>query len=153
MANFDIAIEIILHHEGGYVNDPDDPGGETNMGITKRDFPHLDIKNLTVHQAKAVYRDKYWNAVRGDRISNQEVANQMFDFAVNAGVNRATKVAQKIMKISADGIFGDQTLGNINSTDFVSNYKLERITFYTKLAKRKTLRKFLYAWVRRALEA
>ena len=145
MADFDEAIDIILHHEGGYVNDPDDPGGETNYGITKRDFPHLDIKNLTVQQAKEIYKDKYWNAVRGDRISNQEIANQMFDFAVNAGVNRATKIAQKIMKITADGIFGNQTLGNINSTDFIlflTNYKLERIAFYTRLAKRKHLGNF-----------
>ena len=87
MADFNKAIAIILKHEGGYVNDPDDPGGETNMGITKRDFPHLDITNLTVEQAKEIYKEKYWDTINGDDITNQTVATQIFDFGVNAGVN------------------------------------------------------------------
>lgn len=155
MADFDKAVKIILEHEGGLVSDPDDPGGITKYGITARDFPHLDIKNLTIEQAKAIYRDKYWNKVRGDRINNQDIANQVFDFAVNAGYSRATKTIQELLKIKVDGIFGEQTISNINSVYyelFLANYKLERIKFYIELAKQPKRRKYLYSWAKRTLD-
>ena len=160
MANFDDAIQIILKSEGGYVNDPDDPGGETNMGITKRDFPQLDIVNLIVEQAKEIYKEKYWDSVKGNQISNQKVANQIFDFGVNAGTKRSIKKAQEVLKetfnvMVVDGIIGNQTVGTLNSFDsdlFVVKFKLKRIEYYTAIAKKASLRKFLYSWVKRTLE-
>jgi len=160
MANFDKAIPIILRHEGGYVNDPDDPGGETNMGITKRDFPQLDIANLTAEQAKGIYKEKYWDAVKGNQISNQKVANQIFDFGVNAGTKRSIRKAQEVLKetfnvMVVDGIIGNQTIGTLNSFDsdlFIVKFKLKRIEYYTEIAKKTSLRKFLYAWTKRTLE-
>ena len=155
MANFDEAIKIILKHEGGWVNNPSDPGGETNMGITKRDYPHLDIKNLTVEQAKEIYKSDYWDKVKGDKIIDQHTALQVFDMCVNSGYSRATKIAQTILNIVVDGSFGPQTLKHINNADtdlFLVNYKLERVKFYTRLASKKSLRQFLYSWIKRTIE-
>jgi len=61
LVNFDEIIEVVLHHEGGYVNDPKDPGGETNFGIAKRSHPDVDIKNLTKDGAKEIYKEHYWD--------------------------------------------------------------------------------------------
>ena len=155
MADFNKSIEIILKHEGGYVNDPDDPGGETNMGITKRDYPHLDIVNLTIEQAKEIYREKYWNTIKGNDIVDQNVANQIFDFGVNAGVKRTSIKTQEILVIAADGIIGNQTINAINrynSKLFLMEFKLKRIDYYVSIARRKSLRKFLYAWIKRTIE-
>src|SRR5512147_2295714 len=89
---FDIAINFVLQREGGYVNDPDDPGGETNYGISKKSFPNIDIKNLTVNEAKSIYREHYWDACGCDDIpSPLDVV--MFDTAVNMGVGTAKKLS------------------------------------------------------------
>ena len=155
MADFNKAIATILKHEGGYVNDPDDPGGETNMGITKRDFPHLDIINLTVEQAKEIYKENYWDTINGDDITNQTVATQIFDFGVNAGVKRSSLKVQEILDVGVDGIIGYQTITVLNSYNpevFVYKFKLKRIEYYTQLARRMSLRKFLYAWIKRTIE-
>lgn len=66
--NFDEAFERTLGHEDGYVDDPRDPGGETKWGISKRSYPHLDIKNLTQDQAKGIYRTDFWNRINADRL-------------------------------------------------------------------------------------
>lgn len=155
MANFDEAIKLILKHEGGLVNDPADPGGLTNMGITKRDFPQLDIKNLTVNQAKEIYKEKYWDKIQGDLIKDQDVATQIFDFAVNAGVATSSKKTQEILHIKADGVIGEQTikaLNNFNYYTFLIQFKLKRIEYYISISKRASLRKFLYGWIKRTLE-
>ena len=83
MARFDMSIETILKHEGGYVNDPDDPGGETNFGISKRQYLKIDIASLTIEQAKMLYRQDYW---KYDEIISQPVATKVFDMAVNMGL-------------------------------------------------------------------
>ncbi len=89
MADFEKAVAVVLRHEGGYVNDPDDPGGETNYGISKRAYPHLDIARLTVEQAKAIYRADYWERIAGDSLTSQHYANALLDTAVNMGVRVA----------------------------------------------------------------
>lgn len=81
-------MDIILGYEGGYSNDPNDPGGETNYGITKRSYPHLDIKNLSKEQALAIYHEDYWERIGGDSLAFPE-ALALMDYAVNSGVSRA----------------------------------------------------------------
>jgi lysozyme family protein len=83
--NFDQAVEIILKKEGGYVNHPKDPGGETNFGIAKKFYPHLDIKNLTVEQAKEIYLKEYWLKIQADLLPSY-LRLIAFDCAVNQGV-------------------------------------------------------------------
>ena len=88
VTNLDRALAFTLRWEGGYVNDVNDPGGVTKYGISQRSFPDLDIKNLTLEEAKEIYRVKYWEAINGDaRPFHEAVA--IFDFAVNSGVHRA----------------------------------------------------------------
>lgn len=88
MTKFDRVMNFVLQWEGGYVNDPNDPGGETKFGISKRSHPHLDIKNLTREEALAIYREKYWDRIGGDKLDYPE-ALALMDFAVHSGVGTA----------------------------------------------------------------
>lgn len=90
---FDDAFEALLGHEGGYVNDQNDPGGETKYGISKRAYPNVDIENLTVEQARAIYERDYWQAAGCHRMKDPAMAFLMFDTAVNQGVFRAKQIA------------------------------------------------------------
>lgn len=83
--NFEKALRFVLRWEGGYSNDPDDPGGETNFGICKRDHPNVDIKNLTARQAGEIYRAKYWTPAGCDALP-APLDQIVFDAAVNCGV-------------------------------------------------------------------
>lgn len=94
--NFQIALKFVLKHEGGYVNDPDDPGGETKYGISKRAYPNEDIKNLTRERAEFLYKRDYWD-IPGFDLDNfpQDVAVVLFNVAVNMGVGRAKEFATR----------------------------------------------------------
>src|SRR5690606_8388459 len=83
-SDFDQAVEFVLQVEGGYSNHPKDRGGETRWGISKASFPDLDIKNLTVSQAKEIYRQHYWNRCRCDEVA-PPINAVLFDAAVNHG--------------------------------------------------------------------
>ena len=92
--NFDQAFDRLLGHEGGYVNDSRDPGGETNWGISKRSYPNVDIKALTQADAKAIYRRDFWAPVRADELPDV-VRFDVFDAAVNHGVSQSAKWLQR----------------------------------------------------------
>lgn len=153
MANFKKIIKIILKSEGGYVWNPDDPGGETKYGISKRQYPNVDIRNLTIDQAKQIYIKDYWWKINGDKINDDKIALQIFDFAVNGGVKRAVKFVQRICFVKEDGILGNETLNAINQRDvsLIQLYKLRRIEYYMRLARKKSLRQFLYSWIKRTI--
>jgi lysozyme family protein len=155
MANFDPAIELVLKHEGGYVDHPNDPGGETKYGISRRSYPGYDIKDLTLRSACGIYRDDFWLPIRGDDIRSQDVASNLLDFAVNSGVSRAAKTIQRLVGAAQDGKIGPRTLDAINDQDGLNlNLRLclDRVQFYTELAARRAeFRGFLVGWVRRAL--
>ena len=109
MSYFDKAFEHVLGIEGGYVNDPKDPGGETKYGICKRSYPSVDIKALTIEQAKALYKRDYWDKVKGDELPFP-INLFMFDAAVNQGVDPAIKMLQAALSVAQDGVLGVQTL-------------------------------------------
>lgn len=114
MGGFDWALSVILEHEGGYVNDPRDPGGETNMGISKRAYPHLDIHSLTRDQVAEIYRRDYWDKLSCDKL-NWSVALCVFDAGVNSGIGRAAKWLQQALNacgkgVATDGMIGPQTI-------------------------------------------
>jgi lysozyme family protein len=88
MSDFNVAVNLVLAHEGGYVNNPDDPGGETNFGISKRAYPTVDIKNLTREEAIAIYKRDYWKSWM-EAQTDQHLANCLLDSAVNQGVAAA----------------------------------------------------------------
>lgn len=90
--SFERAFEIVVGAEGGYVNDPQDPGGETKYGISKRVYPSFDIKNLTLEQARGIYFEDYWLKAGCDQIADARLAILVFDCAVNQGVSRARQI-------------------------------------------------------------
>lgn len=141
-------IDRVLAHEGGYVNHPSDPGGETNWGISKRAYPKVDIKNLTRVQAIAIYRRDYWDRVHGDSLP-AAAAFQVFDAAVNHGVGRAIQWLQEAVGAAPDGVIGPATLAAINRTsaaDLVLRFNALRLEFYANL---NTFKDFGKGWTRR----
>jgi lysozyme family protein len=171
MASFDAFFPTLIKHEGGFVNDPVDPGGATNKGITMGTFqgcakkylniePTLEnLKALTDAQAGKIYKPLYWDKVRGDEIALQELANIVFDFQVNAGGN-AAKLLQRVLNelgatppLGVDGDIGPGTMGALNGMDpkaVYRRYKQGRIAYYEDLvAKRPPLGKFLKGWLSR----
>lgn len=112
MSDFDKAFQIIIGAEGVYSNDPRDPGGETKYGVCKRDYPEIDIKNLTLDHAKQIYYDHYWIPIKGDSIP-YPLNIFVFDAAVNQGVVTAIKMLQKALIVTQDGVLGRDTMAAV----------------------------------------
>lgn len=157
---FNRAIATILKHEGGYVNHPNDPGGETKYGITKRTYPHLNIRTLTVDDAKEIYYNDWW-AKHGYENFEFLVAEKVFDMAVNMGARRAHKLLQKAAnnlgvrpQLVVDGIIGRNTLTKVNSLNGAAvreELRKQQKDYYLRLiAKRPSLAVFKNGWLRRA---
>jgi lysozyme family protein len=166
MADFDIFLPILLKNEGGYVNNPNDPGGETNKGITINTFvaysqsllgvaPTSDnLKALTDTQAGVIYKARYWNAVSGDSFLLQDLANIVCDFYVNAGTH-ASKLLQTVMNslganVTVDGGIGPASmaaLANLDQVAVYQAYKQGRINYYEALAVTEPT--FLKGWLNR----
>lgn len=145
--SFNRAIDRILAHEGGYVNDPKDPGGETNYGISKRAYPNEDIKALTRDKAKVIYRRDYWDAIKGDQM-HPAVAFQVMDAAVNHGVSWASKTLQRAAQVTVDGKVGPKTItaANANPRRTIDQFNDYREAFYQKLP---TFGRFGRGWLAR----
>lgn len=149
--NFDQAVEFILRHEGGYVNNPKDPGGETNFGISKRAYPKVDIKALTKEKAKAIYHLDYWDRLRIGEL-HPEVRLMMLDCAVNQGQTRAAMMAQRIVGVKADGKMGPATIKAINELEpshFLSQMSAQRLIAYNHHPEWETFGK---GWGKRLLD-
>lgn len=114
--DFDLAFKSVIGHEGGYVDHPSDPGGETKYGISKRSYPAEDIKNLTLDRAKEIYRRDFWDKLHLDDLPDQ-IRFDLFDAAVNSGVSTAIKFLQKACEVNADGKIGSITIGAANRID------------------------------------
>lgn len=161
---FDACLAETLSHEGGYVNHPKDPGGATNMGITHitlaawrkvAKVTPMQVKQLTLSEAKLIYRNQYWNAVKGDDLpSGLDMA--VFDFAVNSGAGRAVRMLQQELKArklyegAIDGIIGAKSLNalrQINDLDgLIEAYIARRLAFLKRLKGWST---FGRGWQRR----
>ena len=150
MADFELAIPVVLRNEGGYVDDPNDAGGETNFGISKRSYPNVDIKNLTVEEASAIYKHDFW---KFDGINDQAVATKIFDSYVNNG-RTAIRIAQEVVVAPEDGEYGPHTEAAINNTaDFLGSYRTQLAVHYRNIvANNPAMEKFLNGWLRRAAQ-
>ena len=159
MSNFKKCLEIILHHEGGYVNHPKDPGGETNLGVTKRVYEEWggakDMKDLTVEDVAPIYKKGYWDKMKGDDLpSGLDLC--VFDFGVNAGPGRSAKYLQTMIGTVADGGIGPNTLKavanyveEVGLEQAVENFQEARQGYYEKLSTFDTFGK---GWTRRVTE-
>ena len=114
--SFETAFRFTLGHEGGYVNDPRDPGLETKYGISKRSYPAVDIKALTLEQAQAIYKRDYWQQASCERMP-PKIAVAVFDAAVHHGPKIAIKLLQRALKVADDGEYGRITHGTLQSRD------------------------------------
>lgn len=141
--NKDKAISLVLKEEGGFTNDPRDPGGATNFGITIFDArkyldPDADVefmRNMTVDQAIGIYGPKYWDKVRGDEIP-AGLDYTLMDYGVNSGVSRAIKVLQRVLEVDDDGAFGDGTMAALKAADardLIIQINDERLRFLQSL--------------------
>ena len=154
--NYDHCLEMVLHHEGGYVDHPDDPGGETNMGITKRVWEEWggekDMIDLEVEDVRPIYRENYWDRVKGDHLpSGLDLC--VFDFGVNAGTGRAAKLLQKLVGATPDGAIGPNTLAKVDNfiaqetlEGTITEYQHQRQRYYESLKHFET---FGRGWTRR----
>jgi lysozyme family protein len=174
MADFKTAYDLVIINEGGYGNDPDDPGGETYKGVARKMWPlwlgwHIiDLmrsqsgfpasleKNAELQEeVESFYEMQFWNKVSGSLIAEQAVANSIFDFAVNAGVVPSVTLAQKVVDAPVDGAIGPQTIGKINAFDsghFLAAFAVEKIRRYIDIVrKRPASAKYFLGWISRAV--
>lgn len=159
MQNFDAAFERLLGHEGGYSNNPADPGGETMYGITKRvavaNGYTGPMRDLPLAEAKRIAKAAYWDAVKGDAMPN-ELDFQLFDTAYNSGPAQAVKLLQRALDVPADGILGPNTLGQIAKAQhlgsvaaLLARFNGQRLEFLTSLYPWPNFGK---GWARRVAE-
>lgn len=148
---FDAFFPFIVKWEGSvYENDPDDPGGATKYGIDQRSHPKVDIRNLTLEQAKEIYLESYWHKIHAEKMP-PKVGEVMMDIAVNNGVGRAVKWLQQAVGVAADGALGPKTLAGAHAVDgeqLAAGLLDRRHGFYQSIAKGK-LEKFLKGWLNR----
>lgn len=152
VVTFDMAFERLIGHEGGYVNHPDDPGGETNWGITLRTAREAgyagSMRDLTREQAREIYRTAYWGRARCDEYDGA-IAFQVFDAAVNHGIGNSIRFLQRAASVAADGSMGPITMAAIaraDVPDLLARFNAARLRFYTDLS---TWPSFGKGWSRR----
>lgn len=157
--NFQPALEAVLHHEGGFVNHPADPGGMTNLGVTKRVWEEwvkrpvdeAEMRALTPDLVGPLYKANYWDRVRGDDLP-AGVDYVVFDAAINSGPGRAAKWLQQVVGVADDGSIGPGTLravATITPGDIVEAYQRKRLAFMQSLPTWETFGK---GWGRRVDE-
>jgi lysozyme family protein len=157
--NFDDALKAILHHEGGYVNHPKDPGGMTNLGVTKRvweewvghEVDEKAMRALTPELVGPLYKAKYWDKIKGDELPTG-VDYAVFDAAINSGPGRAAKWLQTVVGAVPDGAIGNGTLAKVaamDAEDIVRKYQETRLAFMQSLPTWDTFGK---GWGRRVAE-
>ena len=175
MSTFDLAIPVILQHEGGWVSNPNDPGGQTNFGISMTTIKKMGfsthelgvdnltdpdcLKKMTVESAKNVYREIYWDPFRYDNINDQTVATKILDCGVNCGSIKANFMAQKAANdcghlLALDGKLGPQSFAAINSIDsqtYIKAYADQMTKNYLAIINNNpSLAEFQSNWLKRA---
>lgn len=168
LAEFEHAFKKMIQNEGGFVlhKVPGDRGGLTYAGISKRYHPEwpgwdyigkkeIDSPEITP-MVRQFYKEKYWNKIKGDEITEQTIAETIFDFAVNAGTKTSIKLAQVVVSTIPDGVLGPKTLAKINSVDpekFSLAFFSAKITRYAQIcSKNPSQKKFLLGWINRSLK-
>jgi len=155
-SNWDNALKAVLHHEGGFVNHPSDPGGITNLGCTKnvweewcgQPVTEQDMRDLQPSDVAPLYKSKYWDRVKGDDLPSG-VDYIVFDAAINSGAGRAAKWLQECVGTQPDGAIGPMSLQAARSmvaADLINLYCNKRLAFLKEL---KTWDVFGKGWERR----
>lgn len=147
--NYDEALDLVLDHEGGFVNHPKDPGGATNKGVTQRVYDAYrrsikqgtrSVRHITSDEVETIYRRQYWDRVEGDKLPSG-VDYAVFDYAINSGTDRAEKEIQRVVGVTADGQIGMVTLDAINKfdpADLIEKLCDRRLAFMKRIRHRQT---------------
>jgi lysozyme family protein len=150
---------IVIAWEGGHVNHPDDPGGETYKGISRKNHPNwagwklIDAKKPVPEiLVKKFYEEHFWKRLRCEEMP-YPVGEYLFDFAVNVGASRAARILQTIVGVAVDGIIGAITLGAVqkqNPTELMYKLLFERVGYYITITmQRRQFTTFFFGWIRR----
>ena len=165
MSNFDRMFDLVVAHEGGFADDPADPGNwtggatdvgtcrGTKFGVSAAAYPELDIANLTLNDAKALYQRDYWDRIAGDQLP-PAVALLTFDAAINNGTGHAVRWLQQAASVASDGVIGAKTLAAIGQiaerpngiAELGTELLAQRLAFMAALPTWKT---FGLGWARR----
>ena len=159
LSNWQKSFELMLKSEGGYVNNPADPGGMTNLGVTKatwenwvgRESDEAEMRGLTPEKVEPLYKKKYWDAVRSDELP-VGLDYLLFDFAVNAGAGRAIKTLQTAIGVTPDGGFGPMTMAAVQAVDpveLIERFSQAKEDFYRSLTTFSTFGK---GWLNRVAD-
>jgi lysozyme family protein len=159
VSNWDNSFKLMLKSEGGFVNHPSDPGGMTNLGVTKatwenwvgRESDEAEMRGLTPEKVEPLYKKKYWDAVRGDELP-MGLDYLMFDFAVNAGAGRAIKTLQTAVGVTPDGGFGPMTMAAVQAVEpneLIERFSQAKEDFYRSLT---TFATFGKGWLNRVAD-
>ncbi len=154
--NFEQCMGWLLEHEGGYVNHPSDPGGETNLGVTRAVYEQYagrqvmdgEMQGLTHDDVYPIYKENYWDRVRGDELPSG-VDWSVFDWGVNSGTSRSAKALQRIVGVEQDGGIGPMTLqavAEMEEAEIIEQMHYVREKFYRSLS---TIDTFGKGWLRR----
>jgi lysozyme family protein len=165
MATSDSAIKLVLGHEGGYVNDPGDPGGATKYGVTQKDYTawtgdeNLNVANLLPSEAVQYYQEAWWEKGCYAQIEEQAVADRYFDLAVNLGTSRATKCLQEAVnslgaaQLVVDGQCGPATIAAVNGcapgTVLPALQEAAKAVYEAIVQRNPVMGKFLNGWLNR----
>jgi hypothetical protein len=168
MANFDKYFDVLLRHEGGFVDNQYDRGGATNMGVTLEtwirvgydkdgdgDIDIQDLKKITKDDVKKLAKKLYWDKVGGDKINSQSIAEFLFDWGYNSGPAKAVKKVQQLLppSIKSDGVIGPATIQAINAIDsakLFTTLKKSREDFYYAIVRTDSSQQvFLKGWLAR----
>lgn len=156
---FKKAFNYVLKNEGGYVNNSSDPGGETKYGISKRSYPNLNIRQLSLKDVEKIYFCDYWLKGKFEKIPDENVATQLFDLSVNLGIRATIIVLQRALRsvginVVEDGLLGSQTLSGVifsEPSNLLAAIKSEAAGYYRLIAaKNPQQQKFLNGWLNRA---
>ena len=158
--NFLSSLQMVLAHEGGYVNDPQDPGGATNKGITQHVYddwrfdqalPKRGVELINSYEVGKIYETLYWQPIKGDELPSG-VDYSVFDFAVNSGVGRASRYLQRVVGVADDGKIGEATIAAVkaaNPMDIIDKLCAARQKFLEQLP---TFQRFGRGWTSRVAE-
>lgn len=152
--NYTESLTAVLKHEGGYANNPKDPGGATMRGVTQAVYdayrrnagrPTQSVRAISDAELGAIYRGQYWDRVRGDDLPSG-IDYAVFDFAVNSGARQAIKYLQQTLGITADGVIGNITLATVRDADPVAviNELCDRRLSFMKRIKHRTTGELLW---------
>lgn len=147
------AIAFVLKEEGGYTLDPNDKGGETNFGISKRRYPNEDIKNITETRARELYQKDFWHELRCDELPSP-LSIAVFDAAVNQGEGAAKRMLQIALNVTVDGVIGEKTIAaaHKSGSNIVRRFMAQRMARYMRtIMKDPTQEVFADNWSNRLM--